>query len=121
MTRSEFERLVEEAVASVPEEFRRYLENVTVIVEEEPSVQLMVSMGLDPQRDVLFGCYQGIPFSRRPHDYAGMPDHISIFMGPLVRTCGTRERLEQQIRTTVVHEIAHFFGLSEHRIRRLGY
>jgi predicted Zn-dependent protease with MMP-like domain len=121
MTRAEFERLVDQAVAEIPEEFHRYLENVTVIVEDEPSRELLASLGLDPVRDTLFGCYQGLPYSKRPHDYAGMPDHISIFMGPLVRAYATRARLEQQIRTTVVHEIAHFFGLSEKRIRRLGY
>jgi predicted Zn-dependent protease with MMP-like domain len=121
MTRGDFERLVEDAVASIPEEFHRYLENVTVVVEDEPSVEVLRSVGLDPRRDTLFGLYQGVPWSKRPHDYAGMPDHISIFMGPLLRAFGTRERLEHQVRTTVIHEIAHFFGLTEGRIRRLGY
>jgi len=121
MTRAEFERLVEQAVAEIPDEFHRCLENVTIVVEDEPSAEVLESVGLDPRRDTLFGLYQGLPWSKRPHDYAGMPDHIAIYMGPLVRACGTRAQLERQVRATVVHEIAHFFGLSEKRIRRLGY
>ena len=122
MEREEFDALVAEAIDGIPDEFARYLENVAIVVEDEPSAALLVSMRLDPRRTTLFGLYQGVPMHARPHDYAGnLPDRITIFRGPLLRACATRNALERQIRTTVVHEVAHFFGLDDHQIRRLGY
>ena len=122
MERDEFEALVAAALDGIPDVFARYLHNVAVVVEDEPSAALLASMRLDPQRTTLFGLYQGVPLQARPHDYAGnLPDRITIFRGPLLRACATRGALERQIRMTVVHEIAHFFGLDDRRIRRLGY
>jgi predicted Zn-dependent protease with MMP-like domain len=121
MERGEFERLVAEALDGIPPGFRRYLKNVAIVVEEEPSPELLASLGMDPRRETLFGLYRGVPLSDRPHDFAGLPDHITIFAGPLCRACGSRRALEREIRRTVVHEIAHYFGLDERRIRRLGY
>ena len=121
MERAAFEQLVAEVLDSIPYEFARYLENVSVVIEEEPSLALLHELGLDPRRDTLYGLYQGTPLSARPHDFAGLPDRITIFSGPLVRDCITRAELRRQIRATVVHEIAHFFGLDERRIRRLGF
>src|SRR5262249_49864084 len=113
MNRTEFEALVAEALDAIPEEFARYLENVTVVIEDEPAPALLESLGLDPARSTLFGLYQGVPLSKRPHDFSGLPDHITIFAGPLTRTYRTRDSLQQQVRATVVHEIAHFFGLDD--------
>jgi predicted Zn-dependent protease with MMP-like domain len=121
MERAEFERLVGEAVDGIPEEFGRYLENVVVVIEEEPSAALLRSLRLDPRRDTLYGLYQGTPLPARSHDFASLPDRITIFAGPLVRHCPTPDALRRQVRTTVVHEIAHFFGLDDRRIRRLGF
>jgi predicted Zn-dependent protease with MMP-like domain len=121
MDRREFERLVAEAVDGIPAAFRRYLQNVAIVVEDEPSAELLASLGMDPRRETLFGLYRGVPLNGRPHDFTGLPDHITIFAGPLRRACGTRQALEHEIRKTVVHEIAHYFGLDERRIRRLGY
>ncbi len=121
MERPEFERLVAEALDTIPPEFARYLENVAVVIEDEPAPLLLRDLGLDPRRDTLFGLYQGVPLPRRPHDFAGLPDRITIFAGPLLRHCRTPGELQNQVRTTVVHEIAHFFGLDERHIRRLGY
>jgi predicted Zn-dependent protease with MMP-like domain len=120
MTRDDFEGLVAEALDAIPEEFARYLENVAVVVEDWPSTETLRSMGLDPRRESLYGLYQGVPLKRRPHDFAGLPDRITIFAGPLMRDFPPRE-LRRQIETTVVHEIAHFFGLDEPTVRRLGY
>ena len=121
MERTEFDGLVAEALDTIPEEFARYLENVAVVVDDEPSPALLRDLGLDPRRDTLFGLYQGVPLSARSHAFAGLPDRITIFAGPLRRACRTPGALQQQIRTTVVHEIAHFFGIDENRVRRLGY
>jgi predicted Zn-dependent protease with MMP-like domain len=118
----DFAPLVETALATIPPEFVRYLENVSILVEDEPSPALLRRMGLDPRRDTLFGLYQGVPLPHRGHDYGNrLPDQITIFRGPLCRACRTRDELALQVQRTVVHEIAHFFGLDEHRIRRLGY
>jgi predicted Zn-dependent protease with MMP-like domain len=121
MDRAAFEELVTEALDAIPAEFARYLHNVAVVIEDEPGRELLESLGLDPARQTLFGLYQGVPLSRRPHDFTGLPDRITVFAGPLTRAHGTPEALRQQVRATVVHEIAHFFGLDDRRIRRLGY
>jgi predicted Zn-dependent protease with MMP-like domain len=121
MERAEFEQLVAEALDGIPAEFAHYLENVSVMIEEEPSPALLRELGLDPRRDALYGLYQGTPLPARPHDFAGLPDRITVFSGPLLRDCTSRAELRRQIRATVVHEIAHFFGLDERRIRRLGF
>ena len=110
MSPEEFEALVAEALDGIPDEFARYLANVSVVVEDEPD------------EEGLYGLYQGIPLSERSHDFAAaLPDRISIYRGPLVRDFRSRAQIRRQIRLTVVHEIAHFFGLDERRIRRLGY
>ena len=110
MSPAEFEALIAEALDGIPDEFARYLENVSVVVEDEPD------------EEGLYGLYQGIPLSERSHDFAAaLPDRISIYRGPLVRDFRSRAQIRRQIRLTVVHEIAHFFGLDERRIRRLGY
>jgi predicted Zn-dependent protease with MMP-like domain len=121
MEREEFERLVGEALDEIPDEFASYLENVTVVIEDEPDAALLRSVGLRPRRDTLYGLYQGVPLPDRPYDFAALPDQILIFAGPLQRDFRTRERLKREIRATVIHEVAHFFGLDEGRIRRLGY
>src|ERR1051326_4335689 len=111
MDRAEFERLVVEALDGIPDEFARHLENVTVVIEDEPSAEQLRSLGLDPRRDTLYGLYQGTPLPGRAHDFAGLPDRVAIFAGPLMRDCGNARELRREVRRTVVHEIAHFFGL----------
>jgi predicted Zn-dependent protease with MMP-like domain len=110
MERADFEALVAEALDGIPEEFARYLENVSVLVEDEPE-----------DDEDLYGLYDGVPLSERTHDFAAPPDRIIIYRGPLVRDFRSRKAIRRQIRLTIVHEIAHFFGLDERRIRRLGY
>lgn len=121
MGRAELERLVAEAIDAIPAEFARYLDNVTVLIEDEPTPALLAEMGLDPRRDTLYGLFQGTPLPERPHDFAGLPDRITIFAGPLLRDARSRTALRREVQVTVVHEIAHFFGLDERRIRRLGF
>ena len=118
----EFERLVAEALDGIPEEFARYLENVAVVIEDAPSRARLRAEGLDPKYDTLYGLYEGVPLDERPHDFAGhAPDRITIFRAPLLEDCRSRDELREEVRTTVVHEIAHFFGLDDDHVRRLGY
>lgn len=121
MNRGEFRRLVTEALDGIPDEFARYLTNVAVVVEDDPTRAQLRRAGLDPTRDTLFGLYQGVPLPDRPHDFAGLPDQITIFRRPLERACRTRADLRREIQVTVVHEIAHFFGIDDRRVRELGY
>jgi len=122
MERTEFDQLVVDALDEIPAEFGAYLQNVAVVVEDEPAPALMRSLGLDPRRDSLYGVYQGVPLAARPHDFAGhLPDRITIFAGPLLRRFRTPAELRRQVCSTVIHEIAHFFGLDDAHIRRLGY
>lgn len=120
MKRGDFEQLVRAALEAIPAEFAGYLVNVAVVIEDEPSSALLRDLGMDPRRDTLYGLYEGTALPERPHDFAGLPDRITIYAGPLLRDF-RGPALERQIRATIVHEIGHFFGLDEGLIRRLGY
>jgi predicted Zn-dependent protease with MMP-like domain len=122
MERAEFEVLVAEVLDDLPDEFARRLENVQVVIEEEPEPALLRSLGMRPRRDTLFGLYQGVPLTLRGATYGGaLPDKISIYYRPLVRACRTPEQLKRQVRRTVIHELGHFFGMNDEEIRNLGY
>jgi predicted Zn-dependent protease with MMP-like domain len=122
MDRAEFEDTVRDALDDLPEEFARYLDNVQVVIEDEPSPALLRSLGMNPRRETLFGLYQGVPLHLRGGAFGGaLPDKISIFYRPIVRTFTSPERIRSQVRRTVIHEIAHFFGLDDAAIRKLGY
>ena len=116
MTREDFEQLVAEALDRVPPELTRLMDNVAVFVEDEPPPE-------DPE---LLGLYEGTPLTERGEWYAGvLPDRISIYMGPTLRMCdreeGGRELVVQEVEVTVVHEIAHHFGIDDERLHALGY
>jgi len=106
----EFEQLVEEAIASLPDDLRDAISNVAVVVADEP-----------PQGAPLLGLYEGIPLTRRTTGYAGvLPDRITIFRGPIERLYGSEpDRLARAVRRVVLHEIAHHFGISDERLREL--
>ncbi|HEV7428450.1 MAG TPA: metallopeptidase family protein [Thermoanaerobaculia bacterium] len=108
---AEFERLVEEALDSLPERFASLLDNVVVVVEEEPhGSDLDV---LDHDHGELLGIYRGTPMTRRSYDSFRMPDQIAIFRGPILRVSRTAHEAHRQIRETVIHELGHYFGLSD--------
>ncbi len=122
VTRAEFEDAVRAALDDLPEEFAAQLDNVAVVIEDEPSPALLRSLGLRPGRDTLFGLYQGVPLHQRGSGYGNvLPDKISIFYRSLLRACPTVEALRDEVRRTLIHEIGHFFGLDDAAIRRLGY
>ena len=117
LNRRKFERAVERVVASLSNDLRLRLDNLHIVVEAEPP-----SNRLDGPEDELFGFYEGIPLTERSGDYGlTVPDRITIYQGPLERTFPEPGALYGQIRITVLHEIAHHFGLDESRLAELGY
>ena len=116
MTRKEFENVVAEAVASLPEAFRKKIENVSFHVVESPHRRR--ATGREPS---LYGLYEGIPVGQRGPDYQmALPDRITIFKRAIVRDCKTRAGMVKCIRETVLHEIGHYFGLDDDQLDRLG-
>jgi predicted Zn-dependent protease with MMP-like domain len=109
----EFDYLVEKALESLPEEFAELLDNVVVVVEEEPSEELLRSMEMVPGEDELLGLYQGVALHERGWEYAALPDQVSIFRGPILRVSRTRRDVLREVRETVMHELGHHFGLDE--------
>ena len=112
MSTRDFDALVEAALDDLPEDFARALDNVAVVVENEPDRALLAEMGFDPDEDLL-GLYEGVPLPERDTYYGSLPDRISIFRGPILRLCRDRDEVVREIRDTVVHEIGHYFGLDD--------
>jgi len=111
-TKAEFERLVEEALESLPPQFAELLENVAVVVEEEPSDDDLEALE-DPDNELL-GIYRGVALTHRTHDMLPMlPDQIAIFRGPILRVARSRREAVHEIRDTVIHELGHYFGLHD--------
>ncbi|MBA2807348.1 metallopeptidase family protein [Streptomyces acidicola] len=112
MTREAFEELVSEALDQIPPELTRVMDNVAVFVEDEPPAD-------DPE---LLGLYEGTPLTERGEWYAGvLPDRITIYMGPTLRYCETAEDVVHEVAVTVVHEVAHHFGIDDERLHELGW
>lgn len=119
MTRERFRRLVAEAEGTIPEEFRQHLRNIAIVVEDEPSPELLDEMEIDPP-DSLFGLYQGVPLTERRWDYGNaLPDRISIFQFPIEDACETDEEIVTEIGETLIHEVGHFFGMSEDELEAI--
>jgi predicted Zn-dependent protease with MMP-like domain len=108
----EFEELVAEALDGIPPELAALIDNVVVLVEPEPPAD-------DPG---LLGLYDGIPLTERDSTYTFLPpDRILIYRGPLLRMCESADELVDEVRITVVHEIAHHFGIDDEQLHDLGY
>ena len=114
MGREDFERLVAEALDEIPEEFSAALENLVVVVEDEPPEDELD----DPETDTVLGIYQGVELPQRgPGSYGGeLPDRIVIYRLPLLRECQSRRELLREVRATVQHEVGHYFGLDEDQL-----
>src|SRR5262245_9022923 len=122
MNRERFQELVSDALEEIPEPFRSHLDDVAVVIEDEPPAATLREMGLRPGRDTLFGLYEGTPLAERAFgDSLALPDRITIFYRPLVRTFRTPAAIRREIRKTVVHELAHVFGLDDEEIEAEGY
>ena len=112
MSVKRFEQLVAEALDGVPAELAALMDNVAVFVEDEPP----------PDDPDLLGWYDGIPLTERDWGYGGvLPDRIVIFRGPTLRLCETEQDVVAEVHVTVVHEIAHHFGIDDDRLHELGY
>ena len=114
--RQEFETLVAEALASIPRRFREAIQNLAIVVEDEPSRELLRDMDVGPG-DTLLGLYQGTPLTERHWDYGNaLPDRVLIFQGPHQREAEDEDDLVVAIGETLIHEIGHYFGMSEEQI-----
>jgi predicted Zn-dependent protease with MMP-like domain len=119
MKRELFERLVTDALATIPRRFRAAMANLAIVVEDEPSPELLEEMEIGPP-DTLLGLYQGIPLTERPWDYGNaLPDRILLFQGPLERESDDEDDLVVAIGETLIHEVGHYFGLSEEEIEEI--
>lgn len=124
MNRATFERLVAEALDGLPEQFLAHMENVEVVIEEWPTPDELADAGLaKDERTELLGLYEGVPLTERDTGYAGfLPDRITLFQGPIQAVTGSdAEAIRAEVRTTVVHEVAHYFGISDDRLDELGW
>ena len=114
-----FEKLVAEALASIPKRFRDAMSNVAITVEDEPDEELLDEMEVEPG-GTLLGLYQGTPLTERRWDHGNtLPDRILLFQGPLERESDDEEDLVVAIGETLIHEIGHYFGLSEDEIEAI--
>ena len=119
MTRADFERHVQEALAIIPLEFRQAMKNLAIIVEEEPSRELRAELELEGG-DTLFGLYQGTPLTERTSYYGNsLPDRILLFQGPHEREAADDDDLVGSIGETLIHEIGHYFGMDEEQIEEI--
>jgi predicted Zn-dependent protease with MMP-like domain len=121
MDRTAFENLVEESIRELPEEFRKKLQNVAIMIEDYPSRELMQQMGLS-EDETLFGLYEGVPLPERGYfDEPLHPDRILIFKRAIEDECDSPEEIKEELKTTLVHEIAHFFGIDDDYLDEIGY
>lgn len=119
MTREQFDALVDEAVRSIPARFRAALRNIVIVVEDEPSQEVLEEMEIDPP-DTLFGLYQGTPLTERRWDYGNaLPDRVTLFQRPIERESEDRDDVVAAIGETLIHELGHYFGLSEEEIEAI--
>ena len=115
MTRDEFARLVEEALRGIPLRFRNAMQNVAVVVEDEPPSDVVA----DPE-EALFGLYEGTPLPERGSGYGNtLPDRISIYRIPIEEACESDEEIRECVAETLIHEFGHYFGMSEEEIEEI--
>jgi len=121
LTEVEFEALVVDVLDGLPAQILDMLDNVDVVIETWPSRAQLDEAELEPG-GTLLGLYEGVPLTARDGGYFLVPpDKITIFKGPIERMCRTRDEVATQVRVTVIHEIAHHFGIGEQRLDELGW
>lgn len=112
--RARFEAVVAEAVAGLPQKFREGLHNIAIVIDDRPPKARA--------RSLLLGCYEGTPLPQRTHEFAGAPpDRITLFQANIEALCRDEAEMIEEIRKTLLHEIGHYFGLTERKLRKLGY
>ena len=117
MTREDFRDLVEDAIDSIPRKFARQIRNVAIVIEDEPSAELLDEMEME-EGDTLLGLYQGTPLNERGAGYGNaLPDRITLFQNPIEEEAdGDEDEIVVAIGETLIHELGHYFGLSEEEI-----
>ena len=119
MSRARFEKLVRQALEEIPGEIRDRLDNVDLVVEDWPSREQLMGSGIE-EGHYLLGLYEGVPLGDR-YDYGMvLPDKITLFQGSIEAVCSDDEELVKEVRDTVVHEVAHHFGIDDHRLDEMG-
>jgi predicted Zn-dependent protease with MMP-like domain len=119
MDRAKFERLVEEALAGLPARFKKHLDNIAVMVEARPSGRTLREMGARPGHTLL-GLYHGVPLHYRGPSYGNAPpDVIVIYQEPIEEMCRSDEEIRRKVREVVLHEVGHFFGMSDRELRAI--
>ena len=113
-----FRSFVSDALDELPVDLAERMENVEIVVEEEPPPEYLDGL---PGGGTLLGLYHGIPLTKRSRYEGALPDKISIYKGPIERFARTPEGVRRQVRKTVFHEIAHYFGIEEERLHELGW
>ena len=119
MDRAQFLLLVDEALAGIPTEFRDAMQNIAVVVEDEPTLAQLDEVGIEPP-DTLLGLYEGTPLTERGWAHGNsLPDKVTLFQGPIEDASEDREDVIVAIGETLIHEIGHYFGLSEEEIEEI--
>jgi predicted Zn-dependent protease with MMP-like domain len=121
LTRKEFEEVVVSALRGLPKSIKKKMKNVDVVVENQVSQDLLSEMGLRSPSELL-GLYQGVPLDRRGFYYGNvLPDKITLFQNPIESICKTKEEIVERIKDVVIHEVGHYFGLDDERLRELEH
>jgi len=119
LTRREFEEIVVSALRRLPKFFKKKMKNVDVVVENRAPRDVLSEMGLRSPSELL-GLYQGVPLDRRGFYYGNvLPDKITLFQIPIESMCQTKEEVEEKVKEVVIHEVGHYFGLDDDRLREL--
>jgi predicted Zn-dependent protease with MMP-like domain len=119
VTREQFQRLVQEAITLIPKRFRREMKNLAVVVEDEPAPELLAEMEIEPP-DSLYGLYQGTPLPERTWAFGNsLPDRITLFQLPIEEDCEDDDEVRAVIGETLIHEVGHYFGMSEEEIEEI--
>ena len=120
MTRERFKELVAEAIDSIPTRFAQAMKNVAIVIEDVPSQDVIEEMQIGPD-EVLFGLYQGVPLPEREWSYGNaLPDHITLYQTTIEEECeGDEDSIVAEIGETLIHELGHYFGLSEEEISEI--
>ena len=119
MTRETFNALVEEALRDIPRRFREEIKNVAIVVEDAPSPELLTEMQIEPP-DSLYGLYQGTPLPERSWGYGNaLPDRVTLFQRPIQEDADDHEDIIVCIAETLIHELGHYFGMSEAQIEEI--
>ena len=123
MSDADFEAAVADGLDMIPEELAAQMDNVVILVRDEPDPNLLTGADYDENGlPTLLGLYDGVPLTERDDGWSMvLPDRIHIFKGPLERWCTTREELVEEVAVTVIHEVAHHFGIDDARLHELGW